>query len=170
MTVLHVHYSANALELFAAAESAVAQIPPAFPLAATVAVNPYLGQVREERTVAATKLARLGGGRIFLPRGEVADMIADGRVIDADLVAAASVHGVSPQQLQEAAGAPASKIDTHPDVSDSGGRRRRHRLAGSDRRACRTLGGGAFRPRPSVLAGAPRRCLRILAGIRLPRS
>jgi len=47
--------------LRAAADTAIAQVPPAFPLDATVAVNPYLGQAGEGRATAAARLAATAG-------------------------------------------------------------------------------------------------------------
>ena len=54
----HITWPGHTLELFACAETAIRQIPPAFPLDATVAVNPWLGQVKEDRRLAAARLAR----------------------------------------------------------------------------------------------------------------
>jgi uncharacterized protein len=47
--------------LLKAAEAAARAIPPAFPLAATVAVNPFLGQTGEDLATAAARLARVAG-------------------------------------------------------------------------------------------------------------
>ena len=46
--------------LLAAAERAARAIPPAFPLDATVAVNPFLGQSGEDLATASARLARPG--------------------------------------------------------------------------------------------------------------
>ena len=91
------------LELFALAEEAMQQIPPAFPLDATVAVNPWLGQAGEDRSLAAARLARLGGGRMFLPREAVAAMIETGDIAAEDIAAAATAQGLAPQDLRRAA-------------------------------------------------------------------
>ena len=48
-------------EILTAAEAAGRAIPPAFPLDATVAVNPFLGQTGEDLATAAARLARPGG-------------------------------------------------------------------------------------------------------------
>ena len=71
-----------------AAEQAVRAIPPAWPLTATVAVNPFLGQVTETLDQTAARLARIGGVRLALPRKHYADKIAKGEITDEDLVAA----------------------------------------------------------------------------------
>ena len=44
-----------------AAEAAARAIPPAFPLDATVAVNPFMGQVGEDLATASARLARVAG-------------------------------------------------------------------------------------------------------------
>lgn len=71
-----------------AADQAVRAIPPAWPLTATVAVNPFLGQITETLDQTAARLARIGGVRLALPRKHYADQIAKGEIVDEDLVAA----------------------------------------------------------------------------------
>lgn len=51
-----------------AARRAARLIPPAFPLSATVAVNPYLGHSGETLAETGAKLARAGGLRVTQPR------------------------------------------------------------------------------------------------------
>ena len=63
-----------AAQLLQAAEAAARAIPPAFPLDATVAVNPFLGQTGEDLAHASARLARVAGVRLtrrapILPRG-----------------------------------------------------------------------------------------------------
>ncbi|MEX3316246.1 putative inorganic carbon transporter subunit DabA [Sulfitobacter sp. PS-8MA] len=103
----YLSWPGQTLELFAAAEDAMRQIPPAFPLDATVAVNPWLGQMGEDRRLAAARLARVGGGRMFLPRDAVARMIAAGDITAADITAAAMAQGFTPEDLHRAAPAAA---------------------------------------------------------------
>ncbi len=71
-----------------AADHAVRAIPPAWPLTATVAVNPFLGQITETLEQTSTRLARIGGVRLALPRKHYADLIAKGEITDEDLIAA----------------------------------------------------------------------------------
>ncbi len=71
-----------------AADQAVRAIPPAWPLTATVAVNPFLGQVTETLDQTAARLARIGGVRLALPRKHYADLVAKGEITDEDLSAA----------------------------------------------------------------------------------
>ncbi|SIR42959.1 hypothetical protein SAMN05880582_11343 [Rhizobium sp. RU20A] len=75
-----------------AADAAVRAIPPAFPLTATVAVNPFLGQSGERLEMAAARLARISGVRLALPRSHYAERIARGEITDADLLAALSAE------------------------------------------------------------------------------
>ncbi|MFZ3584658.1 putative inorganic carbon transporter subunit DabA [Loktanella sp. DJP18] len=106
------------LELFAAAQAAIDQVPPAFPLAATVAVNPWLGQSREDRTVAAARMMRVGGGRMFLPRDTVAAMIESGKVSAADLTAAAETFGIDSKTLRHATDESVEPATPLPCVAD----------------------------------------------------
>jgi hypothetical protein len=71
-----------------AADQAVRAIPPAWPLTATVAVNPFLGQITETLDQTAARLARIGGVRLALPRKHYANQIAKGEITDEDLSAA----------------------------------------------------------------------------------
>jgi hypothetical protein len=74
--------------LLKAAEAAARAIPPAFPLSATVAVNPFLGQSGEDLATAAARLARVAGVTLTRPRSAVAADVAAGRITDDDLAAA----------------------------------------------------------------------------------
>ena len=63
-----------------AAETAARAIPPAFPLDATVAVNPFLGQTNENLASAAARLARVAGVKIIRPRGDFAEKVQSGNI------------------------------------------------------------------------------------------
>ncbi len=78
--------------LLQAAEAAARAIPPAFPLEATVAVNPFLGQAGEDLATAAARLARIGGVALTRPRGAYVSQIAAGKISDDDLAAALTRH------------------------------------------------------------------------------
>jgi len=88
-------------DLLAAAEAAARAIPPAFPLDATVAVNPFLGQTGENLAQASARLARVAGIRMTAPRADLAARIAAGEITDDDLAAAllASTSPVKPADL-----------------------------------------------------------------------
>lgn len=71
-----------------AVKCAADAIPPAWPLAATVAVNPFLGQSGEDLAHAAARLARVAGVSATMPRDWYAAQITTGAISDADLAAA----------------------------------------------------------------------------------
>jgi uncharacterized protein YbcC (UPF0753/DUF2309 family) len=68
-----------------AAEAAGRAIPPAFPLDATVAVNPFLGQTGEGLATAAARLARVAGVRVTRKGSEYGDAIASGAISESNL-------------------------------------------------------------------------------------
>ena len=51
-----------------AADKAARAIPPVWPLASSVAVNPYLGQTGEDLAHVAARLARVAGTPVTMPR------------------------------------------------------------------------------------------------------
>ncbi len=71
--------------VFEAAEAAGRAIPPAFPLDATVAVNPFLGQTGEDLATAAARLARVAGVRVTRTGAEYCEAIASGAITEDDL-------------------------------------------------------------------------------------
>ena len=79
-----------------AADQAVRAIPPAWPLTATVAVNPFLGQSNETFDQTAALLARIGGVRLALPRKHFADKIAKGEMTAEDILAALQTNAADP--------------------------------------------------------------------------
>ena len=82
-----------------AAESAARAIPPAFPLDATVAVNPFLGQTGEDLATAAARLGRVAGVRVTRKGSDYAAAIRDGRISEDDL---AEALAASPSPLRPA--------------------------------------------------------------------
>ncbi|WP_296720144.1 YbcC family protein [Erythrobacter sp.] len=80
-----------------AAEAAARAIPPAFPLDATVAVNPFLGQTGEDLATAAARLGRVAGCRVTREGAEYAAAIHDGRITEDDL---AEALAASPSPLR----------------------------------------------------------------------
>lgn len=87
--------------LFHAAETAARAIPPAFPLTATVAVNPFLGHARDDLATAAARLARVAGVRLTQDRACYAASVQAGTITKADLAAAlaACPHPQRPADL-----------------------------------------------------------------------
>ncbi|BDW86624.1 YbcC family protein [Roseicyclus marinus] len=75
-------------EILTAAEAAGRAIPPAFPLDATVAVNPFLGQTGEDLAKASARLMRVAGTRATPALTDYATRIAEGRLTQTDITAA----------------------------------------------------------------------------------
>ena len=80
--------SVDAGAILAAAERAARSIPPLWPLASNVAVNPFLGQVGEPLAATAARLRRSAGIAMTMPRAWYAERLRTGDMIDADLAAA----------------------------------------------------------------------------------
>ncbi|RED17994.1 YbcC family protein [Pontivivens insulae] len=104
--------------LMSAATTAANAIPPAWPLAATVAVNPWLGQSAESFPTAAARMRRVGGFSSTPTRDWFAQAHAAGKITDADVGAAAAAAGLSPQQMFEALQTPRSDGDGLPLVTE----------------------------------------------------
>ena len=123
MLTQHQTYPAALLELVAEAEAAARQVPPLWPLATSVAVNPYLGQAEESLPITAARLARVAGAPVTRPRAEIRAEIAAGAITDADLAAAleAAPRAGRPGSvgaLKAAAGAEAPAPRALPTVAD----------------------------------------------------
>lgn len=106
-----------------AVDAAQRHIPPAFPLSATVAVNPFLGQTAKPLAEVAAHLARVHGVPVTMPRDWYHAKIADGRIGDADLQAALDVAAVgaapaSLAALKAAAASPRPAPSALPTVAD----------------------------------------------------
>ena len=74
--------------LASAIDAAIRAIPPVWPLATSVAVNPFLGQAGEPLAVTAARLGRVGGLPVTMPRAWFAGKIAAGEIAEEDLQAA----------------------------------------------------------------------------------
>ncbi len=74
--------------LRAATDTAARAIPPVWPLASSVAVNPFLGQTDQDLAQVAARLCRIGGVPVTMPRDWYDARIKDGTITDADLLAA----------------------------------------------------------------------------------
>jgi uncharacterized protein YbcC (UPF0753/DUF2309 family) len=106
-----------------AADRAARMIAPLWPLASSVAVNPFLGQTAETLAEVAARLARVGGVPVTMPRQWYLDRIASREILDEDLAAAlaASSHAARPADidtLKVAAASPAEAPKTLPTVAD----------------------------------------------------
>ncbi len=87
--------------LATAADAAARQIPPLWPLASSVAVNPFLGQADETLAQTGARLARVGGIRVAMLRAWYLDRIERGVITNDDLASAltASPHAGKPDGL-----------------------------------------------------------------------
>jgi hypothetical protein len=87
--------------LMEAADAAARQVPPVWPLASSVAVNPYLGQTGETLAATGARLARVAGTPVTMPRDWYRARIASGEIADADLAdaLAACPHAARPADL-----------------------------------------------------------------------
>lgn len=85
MLTKHETFSAPLLELVTAANTAARAIPPLFPLSASVAVNPFLGQSHEPMPMTAARLARVAGTRITPDRSIWAAQVKAGKIQPVDL-------------------------------------------------------------------------------------
>ncbi len=83
-------YPAPLLELVPKANAAAKAIPPLFPLSASVAVNPFLGQSNEPLAVTSARLARVAGTRITPERSLSAEKLDAGEITEADILGALS--------------------------------------------------------------------------------
>lgn len=71
-----------------AADRAARAIPPLWPLASSVAVNPFLGQTKQSLAEAGARLARVAGVALTMKRRWYRDKIATGEISHADLMEA----------------------------------------------------------------------------------
>jgi uncharacterized protein YbcC (UPF0753/DUF2309 family) len=113
----------STLDLKAAAERAARAIPPAWPLASSVAVNPFLGQTHEGLATVAARLGRVAGVSVTLPRAWYRERITSGLITKADLLAAlaSAPEDLRPANLAAltcALSAPSPPVQPAPTVAD----------------------------------------------------
>ncbi len=101
MLMIPTDNSQTLAQLKVAADGAARAIPPVWPLASSVAVNPYLGQTGLTLAETAALMARVSGTPVTMPRQWYRDRIATGAITEADLAAAlaASPHAGKPSSL-----------------------------------------------------------------------
>ena len=108
--------------LIAASDSAARAIPPVWPLASSVAVNPFLGQSGETLAQVGARLGRIGGVPVTMPRDWYQARISDGTITDAHISAVlaqqsgADVPNVA--QIKQMAGMPAATPTAQPTLAD----------------------------------------------------
>ncbi len=123
MTTTTVSKSIDPSLLEATADAAARQIPPLWPLASYVAVNPFLGQTTQTLAETAARLARVGGIPMTMPWSWYRERIALNQITEADLAAAlaASPHAGKPadvEALKAAASAEQPAPAALPTVAD----------------------------------------------------
>jgi uncharacterized protein YbcC (UPF0753/DUF2309 family) len=106
-----------------AMDRAARAAPPAWPLASSVAVNPFLGQTDEPLAKVGARLARVAGAAVTMPRSWYAQKIATGVISDADLSDALASVSAGPRPadataLKAAAGVEAPPPKALPTVAD----------------------------------------------------
>jgi uncharacterized protein YbcC (UPF0753/DUF2309 family) len=75
-------------DLRSAIAAAAEAIPPAWPLASSVAVNPWLGQAGERLAMVAARMSRNAGIAMTMDRAWYRDRVASGAISDDDLASA----------------------------------------------------------------------------------
>lgn len=106
----------------AAADAAGRRIPPLWPLASSVAVNPFLGHTGEPLWAAAAQLARVAGAAVTMPRSWYRDRIASGSITDEDLQEAladapAALHPADLAALKVALGSDGQPVRAVPTMA-----------------------------------------------------
>lgn len=109
--------------VIAAANRATRAIPPLWPLASSVAVNPFLGQTEEPLATAAARLRRVAGIALTMPRAWYAQRLQAGAIGGEDLEAAydAAPAALKPgtfAELIDAARKPAEPPQAIPTVAE----------------------------------------------------
>lgn len=105
------------------ADQAARAIPPVWPLASSVAVNPFLGQTGESLETTGARLARVAGVSVTMPASWYLEQISNGTITDTDLSEALSaappeMRPASVAELKATARAPEPKIRALPIVAD----------------------------------------------------
>jgi uncharacterized protein len=113
----------DTFDLETAADQASRAIPPVWPLASSVAVNPFLGQTREDLATVAARLGRVAGTPVTMPRSWYQERIANGDIDDADLLdalahAPPALRLASLGPLKSAAQQAAPDVSALPTVAD----------------------------------------------------
>jgi len=97
-----------------AVEAAAQAIPPVWPLASSVAVNPFLGQIGETLEQVGARLGRVAGVPVTMPRRWYASKIETGEISEDDLAAALGKAAQGHPADIAALKAAASADETHP--------------------------------------------------------
>jgi uncharacterized protein len=85
MSIMNASRALKTPTLWEVADSAARQVPPMWPLASSVAVNPYFGQTELDLAQTSALLARVSTAATTMPRSWYANRIASGAITHADL-------------------------------------------------------------------------------------
>ena len=110
-------------DLLDAAGRAADAIPPLWPLASSVAVNPFLGQTGEPLATTASRLARVAGIPVTMPRSWYLERMVQGLILERDLedaiaAAPASLRPANLADLMAALGTAPAELQALPTVAD----------------------------------------------------
>nr|WP_244532454.1 DUF2309 domain-containing protein [Methylocapsa palsarum] len=113
----------DSLELDAAIDCAARAIPPVWPLASSVAVNPFLGQTHESLATVGARLERVAGASVAMPRSWYQERIVSGVITDRDLSdalasASSAFRPADLAALKSAALASTPAISAVPTIAD----------------------------------------------------
>lgn len=113
----------TAADIAPIADAAARAIPPVWPLASSVAVNPYLGQAGLDLATTAALLARVSDAPATMARSWYRERIGNGLITDGDLAAALAACTASPcpasvAELKLAAQRPHVRKDPLPTIAD----------------------------------------------------
>lgn len=109
-------FGRETLDLATAIDQAARAVPPVWPLASSVAVNPFLGQTYEDLATVAARLARVAGAPVTMPRSWYQERITDGDISHQDLLDALANAPLAQRPANFAALKAALQVST-PDVS-----------------------------------------------------
>jgi uncharacterized protein YbcC (UPF0753/DUF2309 family) len=144
-----------------ASDTAARAIPPVWPLASSVAVNPYLGQTGETLAETGARLGRVAGVPVTMPREVYRARIADGTITDQDILdaiaASADAQSLDLNASRRWRGGGGSRPQAPAHHRAARRRGLRHRLARHHRGPVRPLGRGLFRPGSGALGRPARR-------------
>ncbi len=122
MAIANQTTSANLDVLLEAVTKAGKAIPPVWPLASSVAVNPFLGQTGEPLAMTAARMDRVAGLSVTMPREWYHAKVSSGDISRGDLAEALAVNGGSTgldvTGLIEAAGRPRPAPRAVPTVAE----------------------------------------------------
>jgi uncharacterized protein YbcC (UPF0753/DUF2309 family) len=112
-----------AIDVAPLADAAARAIPPAWPLASSVAVNPYLGQAQLDLATTGALLARVSDAPATMPRSWYHERIGSGAITEGDLAAALGACTLTPcpasvAELKLASQRPHVRKDPLPTIAD----------------------------------------------------